>query len=60
MNAHNVRRINHWVAALKVHDLNTFDQTRADGTEHEELLNAYYLSFSGLVVKIMADGELEK
>ena len=59
MNAHNVRRINHWVVAFKVHDLNTVEQTREDGTEHEELLNAYYLSLSGLVVKTMADGDLE-
>ena len=52
--------MNHWVAAIKVDDLNTVDRTREDGTEHEELLNAYYLSLSGLVVKTMADGDLEK
>ena len=60
MHEHNVRKMNHWVAAIKVDDLNTVDRTREDGTEHEELLNAYYLSLSGLVVKTMADGDLEK
>ena len=38
---HNVRRMNHWVAAIKVDDPSTVDRTREDGTDDEKLRNAF-------------------
>ena len=56
---HNVRRMNHWVAAIGFvrEDSSTVDRTREGGTESEELFFAMYLSLNRLVVKTIADGD---
>ena len=55
----NVRRMNHWVAAIA---LTTEDSVRdarpsADGPESGETFFAFYLSLSRLVLKTVTDGD---
>ena len=59
MHDHDVHRMNHWVAAIDLDrvDSSTVDLTHEDGPESQDMLFAFYMSLSRLVLKTVADGD---